>query len=108
MLSECRVRGRPGEAQLAAARVPSRPGYLVVRSLLDQAVLARIRDRLDGLVRVTVAAWASDPGLDTTEACVVAEFDPADPGFPPCHQHPLLPHAASLVPGGPCHVPSLD
>jgi ectoine hydroxylase-related dioxygenase (phytanoyl-CoA dioxygenase family) len=83
-------------------------GYLVVRSLLDQAVLARIRDRLDGLVRVTVAAWANDPSLDTTEACVVAEFDPADPGFAPCHQHPLLADAASLVLGDPWHVRSLD
>jgi ectoine hydroxylase-related dioxygenase (phytanoyl-CoA dioxygenase family) len=83
-------------------------GYLVVRSLLDQAVLARIRDRLDGLVRVTVAAWANDPSLDTTEACVVAEFDPADPGFAPCHQHPLLADAARLVLGDPWHVRSLD
>lgn len=83
-------------------------GYLVVRSLLDQAVLARIRDRLDGLVRVTVAAWANDPSLDTTEACVVADFDPADPGFAPCHQHPLLADAASLVLGDPWHVRSLD
>ncbi len=95
MLSECRVRGRPGEAQLAAAGVPSRPG------LPGGAVPA-------GLVRVTVAAWANDPSLDTTEACVVAEFDPADPGFPPCHQHPLLADAASLVLGDPWHVRSLD
>jgi len=62
-------------------------GYLVVRSQLDQAVLARIGDRLEELLRQTVAAWAGDPSLDTTEACVVAEFDVADregtPALPP-------------------------
>ncbi len=51
-------------------------GYLVVRSLLDQAVLARIRDRLDGLVRVTVAAWANDPSLDTTASRACTRITP--------------------------------
>lgn len=83
-------------------------GYLVVRSQLDQAVLARIRDRLDELVRETVAAWADDPSLDTTEGCVVAEFDVADPDFVPCHQHPLLGDAAAVVLGGTWHVRNLD
>ena len=36
-------------------------GYLVVRSLLDQTVLTRIGDRLQELVRQTVAAWAMSP-----------------------------------------------
>jgi hypothetical protein len=53
-----------------------------VRSLLDQTVLARIRDRLEDLVRQTVAAWAEEPSLDTTEGCVVVEFDVADPARP--------------------------
>src|SRR5215471_11628610 len=56
---------------------------LVVRSQLDPAVLAQVRGRLEGLVRQTVAAWADDPSLDSTEACVVAEFDAADSGFVP-------------------------
>lgn len=83
-------------------------GYLVVRSQLAPEVLARIKDRLDLLVRQTVAAWAEDPTLDTTEACVVAEFGPADPGFAPCSQHPLLAEAATLVFGDAWHVRGLD
>jgi len=83
-------------------------GYLVVRSQLDRAVLARVRDRLAELVRQTVAAWADDPSLDTTEACVVAEFDVADPGFAPCHLHPLLADAATVVLGDTWHVRSVD
>jgi hypothetical protein len=80
----------------------------VVRSQLDPAVLARIKIRLAELVRQTVAAWADDPSLDTTEACVVAEFDAADPGFAPCHQHPLLADAAAAVLGDSWHVRGLD
>jgi len=83
-------------------------GYLVVRSLLDEAALARARERLAGVVRRTVAAWAEDPALDTTEACVEAEFDLADPDFARCHQHPLLADAADLVFAGPWHVRGLD
>jgi len=83
-------------------------GYLVVRSLLDQAVLTRIRDRLQELVRQTVAAWADEPSLDTTEGCVVAEFDVTDPDFAPCHQHPLLADAATAVLGARWHVRNID
>jgi ectoine hydroxylase-related dioxygenase (phytanoyl-CoA dioxygenase family) len=83
-------------------------GYLVVRSLLDQAVLTQIRDRLQELVRQTVAAWADEPSLDTTEGCVVAEFGVTDPGFAPCYQHPLLADAATAVLGDRWHVRSLD
>jgi Phytanoyl-CoA dioxygenase (PhyH) len=83
-------------------------GYLVVRSQLAPAVLGPIKDRLDGLVRETVAAWAEDPSLDTTEACVVAEFGADDPGFAPCSQHPLLADAAALVLGDAWHVRGLD
>jgi ectoine hydroxylase-related dioxygenase (phytanoyl-CoA dioxygenase family) len=83
-------------------------GYLVVRSLLDPADLARIRVRLDELVRQTVAAWADEPSLDTHEGCVVANFDVADPDFIPCHRHPLLADAATLVLGDPWYVRDLD
>jgi ectoine hydroxylase-related dioxygenase (phytanoyl-CoA dioxygenase family) len=83
-------------------------GYLVVRSLLDQALLTRIRNRLEGLVRQTVAEWADEPSLDTTEGCVVAELDVADPDFAPCHQHPLLADAAATVLGDTWHVQNLD
>jgi hypothetical protein len=83
-------------------------GYLVVRSPLDPAVLTRIKDRLEELVWQTVAAWADDPRLDTTEACVLAEFDAADPDFAPCHRHRLLAGAATLVLGSTWHVRSLD
>jgi ectoine hydroxylase-related dioxygenase (phytanoyl-CoA dioxygenase family) len=83
-------------------------GYLVLRSLLDQAVLTQIRDRLQEVVRQTVAAWADEPGLDTTEGCVVAEFGVTDPGLVPCHQHPLLADAATIVLGGRWHVRNLD
>ncbi|MBO0831985.1 MAG: phytanoyl-CoA dioxygenase family protein [Actinobacteria bacterium] len=83
-------------------------GYLVVRSQLEPAVLAPIRDRLETVVRNTVAAWAEDPSLDTTEACVVAEFEPDDPGFAPCYQHPLLADAATLVLGETWFVHGLE
>jgi ectoine hydroxylase-related dioxygenase (phytanoyl-CoA dioxygenase family) len=83
-------------------------GYLVVRSLLDPADLARIRRRLEGLVRQTVAAWADEPSLDTSEGCVVANFDVTDPDFVPCHQHPLLADAATLVLAAPWYVDNID
>jgi Phytanoyl-CoA dioxygenase (PhyH) len=83
-------------------------GYLVARSRLDQAVLARIAVRLHELVRQKVAAWADEPGLDTDEGCAVASFDVADPDFAPCHQHPLLAGAATAVLGDPWHVRGID
>jgi ectoine hydroxylase-related dioxygenase (phytanoyl-CoA dioxygenase family) len=83
-------------------------GYLVVRSLLDEAAVAPVRSRLAELVRQTVAAWAGDPSLDTSEACVMASFGPADPGFTGFHGHPLLAGAASLVLGGSWHVRGLE
>jgi hypothetical protein len=83
-------------------------GYLLLRSRLDPAVLAPIRERLAELVRRTVTAWGDDPSLDTTEACVLANFGVADPCFAPCHQHPLLADAASLVFGGAWHLRDLD
>jgi ectoine hydroxylase-related dioxygenase (phytanoyl-CoA dioxygenase family) len=83
-------------------------GYLVVRSLLDPGDLARIRGRLEELVRQTVAAWADEPSLDTSEGCVVANFDVTDPDFVTCHRQPLLADAATLVLGDPWHVRDLD
>lgn len=83
-----------------AAIVPLKPrqrrhlqdqGYLVVRSLLDPAVLTPISNRLKELVRQTVAAWADEPSLDTNAGCVMAEFDVADPGFAPCCRPPCSP-----------------
>lgn len=83
-------------------------GYLVVRSLLDEAAVAPVRSRLTELVRQTVAAWADDPSLDTDEACVMANFDPADPDFTGFHRHPLLADAATLALGDVWHVRDLD
>jgi ectoine hydroxylase-related dioxygenase (phytanoyl-CoA dioxygenase family) len=83
-------------------------GYLVVRSLMDEATLTPIRNRLGELVRSTVVAWADEPSLDVHEACVVAEFSLTDPGFVPCHQHPMLADAATTVLGEPWHVDGID
>jgi hypothetical protein len=83
-------------------------GYLVLGPLLDRSALARITDRLQGLVQQTVAAWADEPSLDTHEGCVMANFDVADPDFAPCHQHPLLADAARVVLGDPWFVRELD
>jgi hypothetical protein len=44
-------------------------GYLLVRSLLGGAHLARIEARLADHVRQTVATWAEDPSLDTHGGC---------------------------------------
>lgn len=72
-------------------------GYLLVPALLDRADLARITARLDEHVRQTVATWADNPALDTSEACVVTRFGLDDPGLAACAQHPLLADAAAAV-----------
>jgi ectoine hydroxylase-related dioxygenase (phytanoyl-CoA dioxygenase family) len=72
-------------------------GYLVVRALLGGADLARITARLADQVRQTVAIWADDPSLDTTEGCVTTRFGNDDPGLAPCYQHPLIADAADAV-----------
>jgi hypothetical protein len=53
----------PGTVQLSAQQRRSleRDGYLLVPSLLDDTVIARMASRLTELVRQTVAAWAADP-----------------------------------------------
>jgi hypothetical protein len=77
-----------------------RDGYLLVPSLLGASVLARIRDRLDELVRQTVAAWQAGQVQDIAEPGVVrAGLDLADADFAPCREHPLLADAATTVLG---------
>jgi hypothetical protein len=72
-------------------------GYLLVRSLLDGADLARIAARMADHVRQTVATWAEDPSLDTHDGRVMTRFELDDPGLAPCSQHPLLADAAATV-----------
>jgi hypothetical protein len=52
----------PGLVQLSAQQQRSleRDGYLLVPSLLDETVTARMTSRLAELVRQTVAAWAAN------------------------------------------------
>ena len=85
-----------------------RDGYLLVPSLLDQAVLGRLRSRLDELVHQTVAAWDDDPEQATPEPGVVrVKLDADDRDFAPCHDHPLLADAATAVLGPDWHVSGL-
>jgi len=85
-----------------------RDGYLLVPSLLDQAVLGRLRSRLDELVHQTVAAWDDDPEQATPEPGVVrVNFDADDRDFAACHDHPLLADAATAVLGPDWHVSGL-
>jgi len=72
-------------------------GYLLVRSLLAGADLARIAARLADHVRQTVAAWAEEPSLDTHGGCVMTRFALDDPGLAPCSEHPLVADAAATV-----------
>jgi ectoine hydroxylase-related dioxygenase (phytanoyl-CoA dioxygenase family) len=75
-----------------------REGYLLVPSLLADAVLVQVRSRLGKLVRQTVAAWDADPDLDTVEAGVVhAKLELADSDFVPLCQHRLLAEAATAL-----------
>jgi ectoine hydroxylase-related dioxygenase (phytanoyl-CoA dioxygenase family) len=79
-----------------------------VPSLLDQAVLGRLRSRLDELVRQTVAAWDDNQGQETPEPGVVGvKLDADDRDFAPCHDHPLLADAATAVLGPDWHVSGL-
>jgi hypothetical protein len=72
-------------------------GYLLVRSLLAGADLARIAARLADHVRQTVAAWAEEPSLDTHGGCVMTRFALDDPGLALCSEHPLVADAAATV-----------
>jgi hypothetical protein len=92
----------PGAVQLSAQQRSSleRDGYLLVPSLLDDMVIARMTSRVAELVRQTVAAWAADPAPEIVEPGVVhAKLRLADPDFAPCCDHPLLAEAATVVLG---------
>ena len=85
-----------------------RDGYLLVPSLLDQAVLGRLRSHLDELVHQTVAAWDDDPEQATPEPGVVrVKLGADDRDFAPCHDHPLLADAATAVLRPDWHVSGL-
>jgi hypothetical protein len=77
-----------------------RDGYLLVRSLLDEAVIGRMRSCLTALVHQVVAAWDADPAAPVEEAGVVhAMLDLADPDIAACHENPLVADAATAVLG---------
>ncbi len=61
MLLKCRAVAAIGALKPRQRRHLQDQGYLVVRSLLDLAVLTPIRNRLEELVRQTVTAWAGPP-----------------------------------------------
>src|SRR4029077_414254 len=85
VLGECRLVAATAQLTARQRRLLQDQGYLVVRSLIDEAALSAVRKRLDELVRTTVAAWAREPSLDVHEACVMAEISLADPGFAACY-----------------------
>lgn len=83
-------------------------GYVVIPSLVDEAILGQIAHRLKELVRRTVATWALDPRQDTHEGAVYLDIDLADPDFAACHEHPLLADAADVVLGPDWRVSGLN
>lgn len=86
-----------------------RDGYLLITSLLSEQVLARIRHRLNHLVRQAITAWQADPAKDIAEPGVVRiRLDLADGDFAPCHEHPLLADAATTVLGAGWHLTTLN
>ena len=113
----CRAKTLPMRQQarhLSAQQRESlgRDGYLLVPSLLDEAVLGPIAIRLEELVRQTVAAWDADPGRAAAEqverGVVRVKLDRADPDFGPCRQHPLLSDAATAVLGNTWYLAALS
>jgi ectoine hydroxylase-related dioxygenase (phytanoyl-CoA dioxygenase family) len=85
-----------------------RDGYLLVPSLMDKAVLARLRSRLGELVREAVAAWEANPEQKIAEPGVVrVKLGAGDRDFAPCHEHRLLAEAATAVLGPDWHVSGL-
>jgi len=101
----------PGPVRLSAQQRRSleRDGYLLVPSLLDDTVIARLASRLAELVRQAVAAWAADPAPDIAEPGVVhAKLELADPDFTPCRDHPLLAQTATAVLGPDWHRAALS
>jgi ectoine hydroxylase-related dioxygenase (phytanoyl-CoA dioxygenase family) len=102
--------GHPGAKLTAQQRgLLERDGYLVVPSLLTEAVIDRMTSRLEELVRQTVAAWETHPSPDVVEPGVVrAKLDLADPDFALCTDHPLLVQAATAMLGQGWHLAALN
>jgi hypothetical protein len=101
----------PGAVQLSTQQRRSleRGSYLLVPSLLDEAVIARMASRLAELARQTIAAWDADPAPDIVEPGVVhAKLGLADPDFAPCFDHPLLAQEATAVLGPDWHLGALS
>ena len=61
------VRHRAGQLSAQQREALERDGYLLVPSLLDETLTARMAGRLSELIRQTVAAWAADPAPDIAE-----------------------------------------
>jgi ectoine hydroxylase-related dioxygenase (phytanoyl-CoA dioxygenase family) len=100
---------RAGQLSTQQRRSLERDGYLLVPSLLDEMVIARMECRLSELVRQTIAAWDADPSPDIAEPGVVhAKVGLADPDFAPCCDHPLLAEAATAVLGPDWHLAALS
>lgn len=77
-----------------------RDGYLVLPALLDKPVVASVRARLDELIHDTIVAWDADPDQGNVAKWVVeADLDPADPGFAPLREHPLVADAVAAALG---------
>jgi hypothetical protein len=84
-------------------------GYLLVPSVLAADAMDALAARLDGLARAIIGEWDATPGMQREEAGVVRiRLDPADPGYAPCVQHPLLFSAADAVIGPGCQVGGLS
>ena len=103
------VRNRAGQLSAQQRKSLERDGYLMVPSLLDETVTARMAGRLSELVCQTVAAWAADPAPDIAEPGVVhAKLELADAAFAPCCDHRLLAEAATAVLGPDRHLAALS
>jgi hypothetical protein len=100
---------RAGQLSAQQRRSLERDGYLLVPSLLDEAVIARIAGRLSELVHQTVEAWDADPAPDIVEPGVMrVKLGLANPDFAPCCDHPLLAEAATAVLGPDWHLGALN
>jgi hypothetical protein len=103
------VRQRARQLSAQQRESMERDGYLMVPSLLNETVTARMTSRLAELVRQAVAAWAADPAPDVVERGVVhAKLGLADPDFASCCDHPLLAAAATAALGPDWHLGALS
>jgi ectoine hydroxylase-related dioxygenase (phytanoyl-CoA dioxygenase family) len=86
-----------------------REGYLLVPSLLEEAVVAPMRAQLDELVHQTLLAWDANPGQDVEERGVVhATLALSDAAFAPCREHPVLAEVAAAMLGPDWHLSGLE